>query len=70
MSDHSTKTIKRPKTKTIPTERVSKFSTSVDTETLEFIKALESYKAEKGRAFPSWSEVLQIVKKLGYRRTT
>jgi hypothetical protein len=53
-----------------PTERISKFSTSVDTETLEFIKALENYKAEKGRAFPSWTEVLQIVKKMGYRRTS
>lgn len=52
-----------------PAERVSKFSTPVDTETLEFIKAVEAYKAEKGRAFPSWSEVLSILKRLGYRRS-
>lgn len=49
-------------------ERKSRFSTAVDQEALEFIKAIEEYKAEKGRPFPSWTEVLEIVKKMGYRK--
>jgi len=52
-----------------PTERRSRFSTPVDEEALEFIKAIEHYKSEKGRAFPSWTEVLQVLKGLGYRKT-
>ena len=51
-----------------PTERRSQFSTPVDEEALEFIKAIEAYKEEKGRPFPSWTEVLLILKNLGYRR--
>ncbi len=51
-----------------PTERRSQFSTPVDEESLEFIKAIEAYKEEKGRPFPSWTEVLLILKNLGYRK--
>ena len=32
------------------------------------IKAIEDYKAAKERPFPSWTEVLQIVKAIGYRK--
>ncbi len=35
---------------------------------MDFIKAIEDYKTAKGRAFPSWTEVLLIAKSLGYRR--
>jgi len=51
-----------------PTERKSQFSTPVDEEALEFIKAIEKFKEEKGRSFPTWSEVLQILKSLGYKK--
>ena len=54
--------------KKAPVERKSRFSTSVDDEAMEFIRAIEHYKAEKQRSFPSWTEVLQIVKALGYRK--
>lgn len=50
-------------------ERRSRFSTPVDDEALEFIQAIETYKHEKGRPFPSWTEVLQILKSLGYRKS-
>lgn len=37
-------------------------------ETLEFIKALDTYKDKYGRQYPSWSEVLGILLALGYRK--
>ena len=33
---------------------------------LEFVQAIEKYKKEKGKLYPSWTEVLAIVKELGY----
>lgn len=35
---------------------------------VEFITAIDSYKRIHERPFPSWSEVLEIVKALGYER--
>lgn len=35
---------------------------------LEFIQAIDDYKRLEGRPFPTWSEVLDIVKDLGYQR--
>ena len=58
----------KPIRKSPSVERVSKFSTAVNSETMEFIRAIEKFKAEKRRAFPSWSEILTIVKELGYKR--
>ena len=40
----------------------------VDDEVLDFIDALERFKKEHGRPFPSWSEVLHVLHALGYRR--
>jgi hypothetical protein len=40
----------------------------VDGDALEFIQAVETYRKEKGRPFPAWTEILQIVKALGYRK--
>ena len=40
----------------------------VDTDVLEFIAAIDRFKQEHGRPFPNWSEVLMVVKQLGYRR--
>ncbi|MFM7129689.1 MAG: hypothetical protein ACKO5E_07930 [bacterium] len=37
-----------------------------DFEEMEFLKAIEDYKKSSGRAFPTWSEVLEVVKSLGY----
>jgi len=49
-------------------ERKSRFSTPVNEDHLEFIKAIEEYKAEKGRPFPAWTEIFQIIHALGYRK--
>jgi hypothetical protein len=40
----------------------------VDAEVLEFIEALDRFKKDHGRPFPSWSEVLHVLRGLGYRR--
>ena len=37
---------------------------------LEFITAIDEYKRSNRRPFPSWSEVLEILKTLGYSRTS
>ena len=49
-------------------ERSSPSMAEVDAEALEFIAAIDRFKKEHGRPFPSWSEVLLIVRQLGYRR--
>ncbi|MCE9632459.1 MAG: hypothetical protein K8S94_17375 [Planctomycetia bacterium] len=39
-------------------------------EELEFMQALDRYKRTSGRMFPTCSEVLEIVRSLGYQRAT
>ncbi|MCH9023673.1 MAG: hypothetical protein IID32_13060 [Planctomycetes bacterium] len=34
----------------------------------EFIMAIEDYKKANGRPFPSFTEILEIAKALGYRK--
>ena len=41
----------------------------VDPEVLEFIAAIDRFKKDHGRPFPSWSEILHIVHQLGYRKS-
>jgi hypothetical protein len=35
---------------------------------VDFMKAMDDYKRMSGRQFPTWSEVLEVVYSLGYRR--
>lgn len=35
---------------------------------LEFMRAMQEYKQSSGRPFPTWSEVLEVVRELGYRK--
>jgi hypothetical protein len=35
---------------------------------LEFMAAIQEYKARSGRMFPTWSEVLEVVRGLGYQK--
>ncbi len=32
----------------------------------EFLMAMDTYKREKNRPFPTWKEVLKVIKGLGY----
>jgi hypothetical protein len=34
-----------------------------------FIMAIDAYKRVNERPFPSWTEVLEVIRKLGYRKT-
>jgi hypothetical protein len=36
----------------------------------EFVMAMDRYKREAGRPFPTWSEALEVAKSLGYRKVT
>jgi hypothetical protein len=35
---------------------------------LEFMTAMQAYKNSSGRMFPTWSEVLEVLQGLGYRK--
>ncbi len=35
---------------------------------VEFMSAMDQYKRNSGRMFPTWSEVLEVVRSLGYRK--
>jgi hypothetical protein len=37
-------------------------------EQFEFLMAIEEYKKKNTRPFPTWTEVLEVIKALGYRR--
>jgi hypothetical protein len=35
---------------------------------LEFMRAMQDYKQKSGRMFPTWSEVLEVLRSLGYEK--
>src|SRR5436305_940233 len=35
---------------------------------IEFMRAMDEYKRKAGRQFPTWSEVLEVVRSMGYKR--
>jgi hypothetical protein len=35
---------------------------------MEFMKAMQEYKKTSGRMFPTWSEVLEVLRGLGYEK--
>lgn len=37
-------------------------------EEIEFMMAIDDYKRRSGRQFPTWSEVLEVLRDLGYRK--
>ena len=41
---------------------------SMSEDVIEFITAVDDYKRLNQRPFPSWSEILDVVKALGYAR--
>lgn len=38
-------------------------------EETDFMKAMDRYKRDNRRPFPTWSEVLEVLRALGYRKT-
>jgi hypothetical protein len=49
-------------------ERRSAEEGEMTTEQFEFIKAIETYKKVNKRMFPTWTEVLEVILQLGYRK--
>ena len=39
-----------------------------NTEEIEFMKAMDQYKRDNRRPFPTWSEVLEVLRAIGYRK--
>lgn len=37
-------------------------------EEIEFMQAMDDYKRRSGRQFPTWSEVLEVLRSMGYRQ--
>lgn len=37
---------------------------------MEFMLAMKEYKDQSGRMFPTWSEVLEVLRSLGYEKVT
>ncbi len=35
---------------------------------IEFMRAMDEYKRRSGRQFPTWSEVLEVIYAIGYRK--
>jgi len=40
----------------------------MDAEQFEFVMAIDEYKRVNNRPFPSWTEVLEVIRYLGYRK--
>lgn len=43
---------------------------SYNSEELEFMQAMQDYKQSSGRMFPTWSEVLEVIVALGYKKSS
>jgi len=54
--------------KRLTDERKSAEQGQMSDEQFEFLKAIEQYKRQNNRQFPTWTEVLEVVKALGYQR--
>jgi len=37
-------------------------------EQFEFLMAIDKYKRKNARPFPTWTEVLEVIKAMGYRK--
>lgn len=54
--------------KRLSEERKSAEEGQMSEEQFEFLMAIDTYKKANGRPFPTWTEVLEIIKALGYRK--
>jgi hypothetical protein len=51
-----------------PDSRRSAEEGELNAEQFEFVMAMDEYKRANKRPFPSWTEVLEVIKYLGYRK--
>ena len=59
---------KRGNGQVLAPERKAAESGAMSDEQYEFLMAIEEWKRENSRGFPTWTEVLEVVKSLGYRK--
>lgn len=57
-----------------PGRRLSDFLRSAEEgeltrEQFLFVVAIEEFKRVNGKSFPSWTDILEVIRKLGYRKT-
>ncbi len=57
-----------------PGRRLSDFAKAAEegemtTEQFMFIQAIDAFKRANDKPFPTWTEVLEVIRKLGYRKT-
>jgi hypothetical protein len=43
-------------------------SSDLSDDELEFMKAIDAFKRQSGKAHPTWAEVLAVTRALGYRK--
>lgn len=48
--------------------QISQSDIEYSDEDLEFLRAIQDFKKAEGRPFPTWSETLEVLKSLGYRK--
>ncbi len=53
-----------------PEDRRAAEEGEMTTEQFEFVMAIEEYKRANNKTFPTWTEVLEVIKILGYRRNS
>jgi len=49
-------------------ERKSAEEGQMSDEQFEFLMAIDEYKKKNARPFPTWTEVLEVIKAIGYRK--
>lgn len=49
-------------------DRKSAEEGQMSAEQFDFLMAIDQYKRENARPFPSWTEILELIKALGYRK--
>ena len=49
-------------------ERKAAEEGEMNDEQFEFVMAIDQYKTQNHRPFPTWTEVLEVIKALGYRK--
>lgn len=54
--------------KRIPEERKAAEEGQMTDEQFEFLMVIDQYKKVNRRPFPSWTEVLEVIKAMGYRK--
>ena len=44
-------------------------ATDISDDVLEFVRAIDDFKRENNKPFPTWTEILPIVRDLGYTKS-